>query len=392
MTRTLLPEILTGDERGALRHTVDAYLDEALPWRRVADLDEADAFPGDVWSGLGEIGVLGLGIPEEFGGSGGSAGDSMVVCIEIARRYPSLAVDYVLCGMVARMLVDHGTEEQRERWLPGMASGETIHAYGISEPDGGTDALALRTRAVPEGDGWRVDGSKLWISMAGEADVIFTLLRTDAPDPPDRPARGISVLAVPTGQDGVTVRRVHLAGMRGAGTCEVTFDGARAEGDGLVGPRGRGFHMLRETLNVERLLSAAISIGIGTAALEGALDYAAEREAFGRPIGGFQAIQHPLVDAAVALGGGMLLTERALERYEAGEDATAASGMAKLAVAEATAQVVDRGVRALGGMGLAREAPMQMWFRDARLQLFSPVSNEMVRNLVAEAMGLPRSY
>jgi acyl-CoA dehydrogenase len=392
MTRTLLPAILTGDERGALRRTVGAYLDEELPWRRVADLDEADAFPRDVWSGLGKIGLLGLGIPEELGGSGGSAADSMVVCIEIARRYPSLAVDYVLCGMVARMLVDHGTDDQRERWLPGLASGETIHAYGISEPEGGTDALALRTRAVPAGDGWRVDGSKLWISMAGEADVIFTLLRTDAPDPPDRPARGISVLAVPTGQDGVTVRRVHLAGMRGAGTCEVTFDGARADDDGLIGPRGRGFHMLRETLNVERLLSAAISIGIGTAALEWTLDYAAHREAFGRPIGGFQAIQHPLVDAAVALGGGMLLTEHALGLYEAGEDATAASGMAKLAVAEATAQVVDQGVRTLGGMGLAREAPMQMWFRDARLQLFSPVSNEMVRNLVAEAMGLPRSY
>jgi alkylation response protein AidB-like acyl-CoA dehydrogenase len=150
--------------------------------------------------------------------------------------------------------------------------------------------------------------------------------------------------------------------------------------------------MLRETLNVERILSAGISIGLGSAALELAVTYAGEREAFGRPIGAFQGVQHPLVDAATALAGAMLLTQRAVELYEAGEDATTTSGMAKMAAGEAAAQVVDRGMRVMAGMGLARETPMQMYFRDARLQLFSPVSNEMIRNLLGEAMGLPRSY
>lgn len=389
---SLLPEFLVSPERDSLREAVGSYLDHHMPWERVSELDEDDAFPRDVWNGLGGLGVLGIGVPEEFGGSGGDVADAVVVCLEIARRYPSLAVDYVLCGMVARTVGGHGSRAQAERWLPGLVSGERLYAYGISEPDGGTDALALRTRATEIDGGWRVNGSKMWISMAAASDEIFTLVRTDEPDPPDRRARGISLLAVPTRQPGVEVRRIHLAGMRGAGTCEVTFAGAEADEDALVGERGRGFHLLRDTLNVERVLSAAISLGLASAALESVVGYAGERVAFGRPIGGFQAVQHRLVDVTAALAGAMLLTERAVEELQAGSDATAASGLAKLSSAEAAAEVVDAGMRIMAGMGLARETPMQMWFRDARLQLFSPVSNEMVRNLLGESLGLPRSY
>lgn len=387
---SILPTILATPERAALRRTVAEYLDRALDAPHVARLDDADAFPRDVWEGLGGLGALGVGVPEEFGGSGGGPGDSLVTVVEIARRYPSLAVDYVLCGMVARMLADQGTAEQR-RWLEPLAEGRSIYAYGISEPDSGTDALRCRTRAVEDGGCWRVDGAKLWTSLAAESELIFTLART-GPPVEGRRAAGLSVLAVPTRQDGVRVRRVHLAGMRGAGTCEVTFDGAQAPAGALVGPRDRGFSALRGTLNVERILSAGISIGIGGAALDLAVAYAGQREAFGRPIGAFQAVQHPLVDAGAALAGAMLITERAVALDEAGQDASAMSAMAKMTAAEAAAQVVDHGMRAMAAMGLARETPMQMLFRDARLQLFSPVSNEMIRNLLGEAMDLPRSY
>ena len=392
MEQTLLPSFLAGVERELLRESLRGLLDEVLPWDRVRELDAADRFPRDAWEALGGLGVLGIGIPAEHGGSDGTASDAVAACAEIAARYPSLAVDYVLVGMVARMLADHGTPAQQQRWLPGLAAGTSIQAYGISEPDGGTDTLALRTRARLDGDEWVVDGSKLWISMADEADVIFVLLRTDEPDPPHRRASGVSVLAVPTDQPGVKVRRVHLAGMRGAGTCAVTFAGARAPSDWHIGPRSRGFYMLRETLDIERLLSAAISIGIGRAAFDATVVYAKERHAFGRPIGGFQALQHGIVDGAVGLAGAMLLTERAVGAHEAGEDASVLCGMSKLATAEATAVVVDRGMRLMAGMGLAREAPMQMWFRDARLQLFSPLSNDMIRNILGESLGLPRSY
>lgn len=390
--RSLLPQILQSEESDLLRATLAEYLDEALSADEVRRLDQQGAFPRDVWEGLAGLGVLGLGIPEAQGGSGGSAAHAVIACSEIARRYPSLAVDYVLCGMVGRMLGDHGTDAQREAWLRPLADGTAIMAYGITEPDGGTDALAARTTASRSDDGWVINGRKLWISMADHAEVIFTVARTSEPPPGRSRANGLSVLAVPTDQPGVQVDRVHLAGMRGAGTCEVLLEDAVVPDGALVGPEGRGFHMLRETLNVERLLSAGISIGIGTAALDFALTYATEREAFGRPIGGFQSLQHGLVDASVGLAGALLLTERAVDGYEAGDDVTDLAGMAKLATAEATAVVVDRGMRLMGAMGLAQEAPMQMWFRDARLQLFSPVSNEMIRNLLGEAMGLPRSY
>lgn len=392
MTRSLLPDILVSEESDLLREMLGDYLDEALPPERVRALDEDGGFPQDVWEGLAGLGILGLGIAEAQGGSGGSAAQAVLACREIARRYPSLAVDYVLCGMVGRMLQDHGTDAQQEAWLRPLSDGSAVMAYGISEPDGGTDALAARTSARQADGDWIVNGSKLWISMAHHADVVFTVARTSPPPPGRSRANGLSVLAVPTDQPGVRVERVPLAGMRGAGTCEVVFEDAVAPGHALVGREGRGFHMLRETLNVERLLSAAISLGIGSAALDAATGYAAEREAFGRPIGAFQVLQHGLVDASVGLAGALLLTERAVQGYEAGHDVTDLAGMAKLAAAEATAVVVDRGMRLMGAMGLARESPMQMWFRDARLQLFSPVSNEMVRNLLGESMGLPRSY
>ena len=389
---TLLPDILRSADRDAFREAVASYLDRALAPDTVATLDEEDRFPRDVWKGLGDIGALGLGIPPEHGGPGGSATDSLMVTIEIAKRYPSLSVDFVSAGMLARTLTEHGTPEQQRAWLPGLMTGEQIIAYGISEPDGGTDALALRTRARETDSGFQVDGAKLWISMANEADVILATVRTDEPPAPERRAHGVSLLAVPTNQTGVSIRRVQLAGMRGAGTCEVTFDGAIADVNGIVGPRGRGFHVLRDTLSIERLLAAGISIGIGTAALELAVRYATERTAFGRPIGGFQAVAHPLVDAAAGLAGAMLLAERAALAIEAGNDDAVLANMAKLAAGEATAVVVDRGMRAMAAMGLARESPMQMYFRDARLQTFSPISNEMVRNVLSENMGFPRSY
>ena len=387
----LLPSILESPERKLLVDTSAEYLDSMLPPDHVSRLDDASEFPRHVWEGLGDLGLLGIGIPEQLGGSGGSAADSLMVIIEIARRFPSLAVDYVLCGMVGRTLLNHGGREQQE-WLRDFSSGSAIFAYAISEADAGTDVLALRTRAEETPKGWSVTGQKMWTSLAAEASLILTLLRTDPPDPPDRRNRGLSLIAVPADQEGVQITPIRLAGMRAAGTCEVSFDGAVAPSANLIGPRGRGFHMLREVLDLERILSAGISLGIGTAALDLAVHYAGDRTAFGRPIGAYQAIQHSLADSATAVSGAMLLTERAVMARESGKETTVLAAMAKLAAAEAAESITDAGMRTMAAAGLARESPMQMLFRDARLQLFSPISNEMVRNILGEALGLPRSY
>ncbi|MFS3126886.1 acyl-CoA dehydrogenase family protein [Nocardioides sp. Bht2] len=376
--------------RADLREMTATLLARHLPAHRAQELDEQGMFDRELWRELGTSGLLGIAAPEDSGGSGGTVGDAIAVTEEIARVLPSLAVDYVLSGMVTRMLSEPDLEAPAS-WLADAASGSQIFSYGLSEPDVGTDLLALRTRASRTDDGWLISGQKTWISLASEADLIFVLCRTD-PATAEHTSRGLSLIAVPTDQPGVQVRRVHLAGMRAAMTCEVTLDNAVAPPDHLIGERGRGMRILARTLDVERLMAAAISLGIGRAAAELHQEYACQREAFGRPIGALQAVQHPLADSAAELAAARALIEATTVRLEQGQSTHPQAAMAKLVSSETTARIVDRGMRALGAMGLATESRMQMYFRDARLQLFSPISNEMTRNLLGESLGLPRSY
>ena len=377
------------EERHALRATISGVLDRSLPREAALEADRLGRFEKAVWHELGKVGALGLGAPEELGGSGGSVGDAVAVAEEVARVLPSLAVDYVIAGMTMRMLA-HPSAGPAAADLPAIASGKRLVAFALSEPGAGTDLLALRTTAHEDHGAWVVDGQKLWISLAQEAAIIYVLARTDAAED-GRRARGISVLAVPTDQPGVLVRRVGMAGMRAAVSCEVTFDGARAAA--LVGERGDGLRLLSETFNIERVMSAGISLGIGRGALDMHVRYAGEREAFGAPIGALQAVQHPAADSVTDLSAARALTAVAVRSIErGGADAAPLSAMAKMAAGEATARIVDRGMRAMGAMGLAEETAMQMYFRDARLQLFSPISNEMIRNVLGESLGLPRSY
>lgn len=377
-------------ERRDLREMVEALLARHLPLDKALRTDFEGRFDRDTWQALGDAGVLGLGAPEESGGSGGTAGDAVAAVEEIARVLPSLAVDAVVCGMAMRMLA-HESVGVMAGWLGDIATGRKIVAFGLSEPSAGTDLLALRTSARDDGEHWVLNGQKLWISMAQEAEHVFVLARTDAVED-GRRGHGLSVIAVPVDQPGVTVRRVHLAGMRAAISCEIYLDDAVAPKENLVGERGSAMRLLSKTLDVERVMSAGISLGIGRGALDLHVRYAREREAFGAPIGALQAVQHPAADSITELSSARALTNTAVRAIERDEDAADLSAMAKLGAAEATARIVDRGMRAMGAMGLAQESAMQMYFRDARLQLFSPISNEMVRNVLGESLGLPRSY
>lgn len=377
-------------ERTALREVVQDLLDRHLPAADALEVDAAGSFPRATWEALGEAGLHGIAASESLGGSGGTVGDAVAVTEELARRLPSLAVDYVLSGMAMRMLSDPACGPTSVL-LTEVAAGRTVVSYGLSEPGAGTDLLGLRTRAELREGTWHLDGQKTWISLAQEAEVVFVLARTD-PAPEGRRARGLSLFAVPTDQPGVQVRRVHLAGMRAAGTCEVFLDDALADESRLVGERGKGLRMLSQALDVERVMAAAISLGITRGALDLALEYVVQREAFGRPIGALQAVQHPLAESLAEFHAARALVTLCVEEIEDGGDAVAHAGMAKLVASETAARAVDRCMRAMGAMGLAEESAMQMYFRDARLQLFSPISNEMIRNLLAEDAGLPRSY
>jgi len=377
-------------EHEMLRDSVREFFARELPEERIREMDRARRIPRDMWKRFAALGWTGLSVPQEYGGSGADVSTAAVFTEELARRFPSLATDWLLISMTARVLRESGTPAQKAELLPRLAAGEFLMAFGMSEPGGGTDVLALKTRARLDGNEWVVRGQKLYTSFADDADAILVLCRTD-PEGAKR-ARGLSLVLTPRNQGGVQVRRLELMGQRAACTCEVFLDDARAPADAVVGEQGRGWYTLLRTLDEERILCAAMYVGITAAALDQALQYARERSAFGRPIGAYQAVQHPLADTAAELEQIRLLTAKAAWLQSLGRDCATEAAMAKLAATEVAIRATDRGMRVLGGYGMVEASPMERLFRDTRLGPFSPISNEMVRNFLGERLGLPRSY
>lgn len=378
------------EEHEILRDSVRQFFDRELPERTIREWDRARKIPRSIWKRFAELGWMGLSVPEAFGGSGADVMTGSVFCEELARRFPSLATDWLLVSMTARTFREHGTPEQQAFYLPRIASGDFLMSFGMSEPGGGTDVLALKTRATLEGDHWTVRGQKLYTSFADDADAILVLCRTE-PDGAKR-SRAMSLVLTPRNQPAVQVRRLELMGMRAACTCEVFLDDAIAPADAVVGGRGRGWHTLLSSLDEERILCAAMYVGITSAALDQALQYAKDRFAFGRPIGQFQAVQHSLAEVATELEQIRLLTSKAAWLQSHGRDCAMEAAMAKLAATETAVRATDKCMRVLAGYGLVEESPMERLFRDTRLGPFSPISNEMVKNFVGERMGLPKSY
>ena len=379
-------------EHALLRETVREFFRKDLPPERVAELDRArEPVPAELWRRMGDLGWLGLPVPEEYGGTDADGVTSALLVEELGRSWASLGSDYVLLSMAARLLREYGSTEQRDGILPGLAAGTIRVAFSLSEPGGGTDLLSLQTRATLEGDEWVIHGQKLYTSRAPEANYIVVLARTDEPTE-GKKARGLSLILAEKPQDGIAVRKLQLVGYRSAGTSEVFYDGARAPAAALVGERGRGFYQLISSLDNERILAAAAGLGIAQAAFEAALQYATERTAFDRPIGGFQAIQHYLADMATEIEQVRLLVAKAAWLESMGRECSLEAAMANVACGEMVVRVTDKGMRILAGHGMTEDAPMERYMRDARLQVFSPVSNEMGRNTIGEMLGLPRSY
>jgi acyl-CoA dehydrogenase len=380
------------DEERMLRESVRRFLDAELPLERVRELDEQRSVPVELWRKLGELGVTGLLVAEEHGGSDADVRLDYAVIQELARRYASLAAGYMVVSMAARFVTENGTPEQCERLLPGLARGDSLVSFGLTEPGTGTDMNGLRSRAKLDGGRWRVSGQKLYITLAADARVLIVLARTDEPSPGGRASEGLSLILVDRDQPGVEVRRLRMAGLRGAGTTEVFLDGAEAAEDDIIGGRGNGFRALVGTLNHERILQAYMAVGIAEVAWEDARRYALEREAFGRPIGAFQAVQHPLAETFVDLEGARLLCEKAAALEAAGKPCVLEAAVAKHAAGEAAVRATDRAMRVQAGFALTEESDLMRYHRDARDMVSGPVSNEMARNLIAERCGLPRSY
>jgi alkylation response protein AidB-like acyl-CoA dehydrogenase len=368
-------------EEQAVVETVAGWVDrEVRP--AVRDLEHADAYPGELIEQMKRLGIYGLAIPEPWGEAPVSMPCFALVTAELARGWMSLAGAMGGHTVVAKLLVEFGTREQQDRYLPAMATGELRAAMALTEPGGGSDLQAMTTTARRDGDGYLVSGVKTWISNARRSGLIALLCKTD-PSASPRHA-GISVLLVEHGP-GLTVSRdLPKLGYKGIESCELVFDGYRAPaGAVLGGVEGRGFAQMMKGLETGRIQVASRALGVARAAFEDALAYARQRETFGQPIWKHQAVGGYLADMATKIVAARQLILHAAERFETGQRCDMEAGMAKLFASEIAMQVALDAVRIHGGYGYSTEYDVERYFRDAPLMIVGEGTNEIQRNVIA---------
>ena len=351
----------------------------------VHDLEATNTYPEKLIDGMKDLGVFGLAIPEPWGFGSVSAACYAAVTEELARGWMSLAGAMGGHSVVAKLIHDFGTPEQRDLYLPRMATGELRATMALTEPGGGSDLQAMRTVARVKGDGYVVSGTKTWISNARRSGLIALLCKTD---PEAEPAhKGVSILLVEHG-DGLTVSKdLNKLGYKGVEACELTFDEMQVPGVALLGGvEGQGFAQMMRGLEIGRLQVAARALGVARAALEDSLRYAQEREAFGKPIWRHQSIGNYLADMATKLEAARQLTLYAAAQYDAGDRSDMEAGMAKLFASETAMEITLNAVRIHGGYGYSTEYDVERYFRDAPLMIVGEGTNEIQRNVIAKQL------
>ena len=369
------------DEETMLVETVRAFIDRDVK-PTVREVEHADEYPEAWIEQMKRIGIYGLAIPEEYGGSPVSTRCYVLVTQELSRGWMSLAGAMGGHTVVAKLLALFGTEEQKRTYLPPMATGELRATMALTEPGGGSDLQNMKTTALADGTELVINGSKTWISNARRAGLIALLCKTDAAAKPAH--QGISVVLVEHGP-GLTVSRdLPKLGYKGVETCELTFDDCRVPASAILGDEpGKGFAQMMKGLETGRIQVASRALGVATAALEDALRYAQERESFGQPIWKHQAVGHYLADMATKLTAARQLTLYAADRYDAGERADMEAGMAKLFASEVAMEIALNAVRIHGGYGYSTEFDVERYFRDAPLMIVGEGTNEIQRNVIA---------
>ncbi|MEV0132954.1 acyl-CoA dehydrogenase family protein [Dactylosporangium sp. NPDC050688] len=374
---------LNAEERAVVDLVRDFVDRDVRPVAR--DLEHANEYPEQLIDTMKELGVFGLAIPEQYGGALVSMSCYVQVTEELARGWMSLAGAMGGHTVVAKLLLAFGTEEQRQRYLPGMATGAIRATMALTEPGGGSDLQAMTTTARRDGDGYVISGAKTWITNARRSQLIALLCKTDPDAVPKH--KGVSILLVEHGP-GLTVSRdLPKLGYKGVESCELSFDGYRAPAGALLGGvEGRGFPQMMTGLETGRLQVAARALGVGRAAFEDALRYAQERHSFGRPIWQHQSIGNYLADMATRLTAARQLVLYAAERAEAGRRCDLEAGMAKLFASETAMQIALDAVRVHGGYGYSTEFDVERYFRDAPLMIVGEGTNEIQRNVIARQL------
>ena len=388
----------TADVNGEIREAVGRLCAEypGEYWRK---LDEVRGYPTEFVSALTEAGYLAVLIPEEYGGAGlglRAAADILETIQAAGCNGGACHAQMYMMGAILR----HGSAAQKEKYLPGIASGALrLQAFGVTEPTSGTDTTSLRTTARREGDEYVVDGQKIWTSRAEHSDLMLLLARTAPKDQAKKKTEGLSTFIVDmravrdteTKKGGLTIRPIRT--MMNHNSCEVFFDGMRIPADALLGEEGRGFRIILDGMNAERLLIAAECIGDAKWFTGKSVAYAKERSVFGRPIGQNQGVQFPVAKAYAQMRAAELMVHAGCDKFEAGLPCGEEANMAKLLAAEASWAAAEACVQTHGGFGFAEEYDVERKFRETRLYQVAPISTNLILSYVAEhVLGLPRSY
>ncbi|MFF2778726.1 acyl-CoA dehydrogenase family protein [Streptomyces sp. NPDC058052] len=373
---------LSEEQEAVRRLAADFVAREVTP--HVVEWDRAESVDRGLVKKLGDVGFLGLTVPEEYGGSGG---DHLAYCLvteELGRGDSSVrGIVSVSLGLVTKTVAAWGTEEQKRAWLPRLASGDALGCFGLTEPGTGSDAGNLSTRAVRDGGDYVIDGAKMFITNGTWADVVLLFARTgDAPG-----HKGVSAFLVPTDTPGLTRRTIHgKLGLRGQATAELALEGVRVPASAMLGPEGKGFSVAMSALAKGRMSVAAGCVGIAQAALDAAVRYAGEREQFGRPIASYQLVQELISDIAVDVDAARLLTWRVADLIDRGLDFATAASKAKLYASEAAVRSANNALQVFGGYGYIDEYPVGKLLRDARVMTLYEGTSQIQKLIIGRAL------
>ena len=374
-------DLALDEEHAALRRMAADFADREIA-PHAARWDRAESVDRGIVKRLGGLGLLGLTIPEEHGGSGGDYFAYVLALEEIGRGDSSVrGIISVSLGLVAKSIHAHGTQEQKREWLPRLCAGDALGCFALTEPDTGSDAANLSTKAQRDGDDWLITGSKMFITNGTWADVALVFARSGEPG-----HRGITAFLVPLESAGVTRREIHgKLGLRGQATAELTFDRVRVPDSARLGPEGKGFSVAMSALAKGRMSVAAGCVGIAEAALRHAVRHATERIQFGKPIAHRQLVQELISDIAVDVDAARLLVWRVADLIDRGQPFARESSMAKLFASEAAVRAANNALQVFGGYGYIDEYPVGKLLRDARVMTLYEGTSELQKLLIGRA-------
>ncbi|MCZ6837656.1 MAG: acyl-CoA/acyl-ACP dehydrogenase [Alphaproteobacteria bacterium] len=375
-----------------LRDTMRRFVENEMPRELAQAWDRDNHFPRDVFAKLCGLGVAGLTVPEEFGGAGRDITATMMVIEELSRRSMAVAVPYIMCACYGGMNIDEvGSPEQKKALLPKLAAGELLFSYGITEPDAGSDVASVRTTARRTGNGGTVviNGAKRFCSGANVADYIYAVVKSDADAPRHQ---NLSLVLIPTGAPGITIELQNAMGMKGAATCDVTFEDVEVPAENIVGGEAgwnTGWQkIVGPGLDVEKIEVASMALGVAAAALDDAWDYAQERKQFGKPVSAFQSIRHMLADCKTKLQACRLMTYHAAWLLDQRKPASVETSMAKLFVCDTGKEIVLTCQQVMGAYGYIKDFDMERYVRESLVMPIFGGSSAIQKNNIANRLRL----